>query len=67
MRLTDVMSHSGLTRYAEIGLVLFVVAFVLIAARVLWPSRKEEIERDRFLPLDDDDDRPPTRPKEGVK
>jgi len=58
MRLTDVMSHSGLTHWAEWALLLFFAAFFLIAVRVLLPSRKDEIERDRFLPLDDEHDTP---------
>jgi cbb3-type cytochrome oxidase subunit 3 len=55
MKLSDVVGHSGLAIYAEIGLILFFIVFVLIVARVFWPSRKEEVERDRFLALDDED------------
>jgi cbb3-type cytochrome oxidase subunit 3 len=54
VRLSDVMSHSGLSGYAVAALLLFLFAFVLIVVRVFWPSRREEIERDRFLPLDDE-------------
>ena len=54
MKLSDIMSNAGLSRYAEVALILFFVVFLLIAARVFWPSRKNEVERDRLIPFDDD-------------
>ena len=52
MRLSDVMSHSGLAWYAEVGLVLFLVAFAAIVVRTMWPSRRDEMDRASRLPLD---------------
>ena len=53
MRLTDVMSHSGLSGYATIAMVLFIAVFVAILVRVFQPSRRDEFERAGRLPLDD--------------
>ena len=53
MKLSDVMSHSGLALYAEVALVLFFIAFVGVLAWTLWPSRRQALERHRSMPLDD--------------
>lgn len=53
MGLSDVMSHAGLTLYVEIGLVLFMVAFVAIVIRTFSPSRRGEFEADGRLPFDE--------------
>ncbi len=54
MSLTEIMSGAGLSRYAEVALVLFVLAFVLIVWRIYRPSRRTSLERQARLPLDDD-------------
>jgi cbb3-type cytochrome oxidase subunit 3 len=54
MRLSDVMSGSGLAFYAEVALVIFVAAFILILVRVFAPSRRREMEEASRLPLEDD-------------
>jgi cbb3-type cytochrome oxidase subunit 3 len=54
MSLTDIMSGAGLSLYAEIALLLFLVAFCLIVWRTFSPSRKNEMERAAQLPLEDD-------------
>jgi cbb3-type cytochrome oxidase subunit 3 len=59
MSLTEIMSNAGLSRYAELALLLFVFAFVLIIARLYRPSRRHELEQQAKLPLEDD---PPSRP-----
>jgi cbb3-type cytochrome oxidase subunit 3 len=59
MSLTEIMSNAGLSRYAELALLLFVFAFVLIIARLYRPSRRDELERQAKLPLEDD---PTSRP-----
>ena len=56
MRLSDAVSHSGLALYAEVALVLFFLAFLVIAARLLRRPDHRELERMSRLPLDDDDD-----------
>ena len=53
MKISDIVSHSGLSGYAQAGLILFVFAFVLVVARLYWPGRRQEMERASRLPLDD--------------
>ena len=55
MRLTDIMSGSGLAIYAEVALILFFVAFLIIAAWIFLPSRKRELDRASRIPLDESD------------
>jgi cbb3-type cytochrome oxidase subunit 3 len=55
MRLSDVVGHSGLAGYAEVAMILFLVAFVAIALRTFLASR-HEMERRARMPLDDDAD-----------
>jgi len=43
MDLTDVMSQSGLARYAEIGLVISFIAFI---ALMIWALRRPRREMD---------------------
>jgi cbb3-type cytochrome oxidase subunit 3 len=52
MKLSDIMSAAGLASYAEIGLILFTVAFVAVTIRVLWFDRKEELESIARIPLE---------------
>ncbi len=53
MRLSDIMAHAGLSTYAEVALVIFLVAFLLIAVSVFAPSRKQEFDAASRMPLDD--------------
>jgi cbb3-type cytochrome oxidase subunit 3 len=56
MRLSDIVSHSGLAVYAEVALIIFFLAFLVIVAR-LWLRRdRKELERMSHMPLDDDAD-----------
>lgn len=54
MSLTEIMSNAGLSRYAEIALLLFFFAFIVIVWRIFRPSRRAWLERQARLPLDDD-------------
>lgn len=54
MRLSDIVSHAGLAIYAQIALVIFILAFIAIVIAVFRPSRKAAFDRFRHLPLDDD-------------
>jgi cbb3-type cytochrome oxidase subunit 3 len=63
MRLTDIMSNAGLSVYAEVGLLLFLLAFVVIAVRIFRPSRKKALDEAARLPLEDGDAKP-SSPKE---
>jgi cbb3-type cytochrome oxidase subunit 3 len=53
MSLTELMSNAGLSRYAEVALLLFFLAFLLILYRVFRPSNRQRLERQAMLPLDD--------------
>lgn len=54
MRLSDVVSNSGLVLYAEVALIVFFIAFLAIVAR-LWLRRDQgELERMSRMPLDDE-------------
>ena len=54
MKLSEIMSAAGLSAYAEVALILFLFAFVLILLTVLAPSRAAWYERARTLPLDEE-------------
>ena len=53
MKLSDIMSNSGLSIYAEIALVLFLAAFVFIVIRTYLPSRKKELDAIARIPLEE--------------
>ena len=53
MKLSDVMSAMQLSSYAQVGLVLFLVAFCLIAVDVARRNRRE-LEHAQNLPLEDE-------------
>lgn len=55
MKLSDIMGAAGLAAYAEIGLVIFMVVFVVVAIRVLWFGRREDFERQGRIPLEHED------------
>jgi cbb3-type cytochrome oxidase subunit 3 len=52
--LTDVVSGAGLSGYAEIALILFVIAFLGVVVSLFLPSRQRVYERMRHLPVDRD-------------
>jgi cbb3-type cytochrome oxidase subunit 3 len=62
VKLSDVVAHSGLALYAEVALVLFLIAFVGVLVWTLWPSRRKALESHRAMPLDRDD---PIDPESG--
>ncbi|MES2176694.1 MAG: cbb3-type cytochrome c oxidase subunit 3 [Gemmatimonadota bacterium] len=53
MSLTDIMSHSGLSIFAEIGMILFFITFLGIAWWVYRPANRARWSADARLPLDD--------------
>jgi cbb3-type cytochrome oxidase subunit 3 len=63
MRLSDIMSGAGLSGYAEVALIIFLVAFLLITVSVFAPSRKKEFDEASRMPLDDI--HPQSRPSRG--
>ena len=52
--LTDVVSGAGLSVYAEIALVIFLVAFLGIVISLFAPAKRRTYEHLRRLPLDGD-------------
>ena len=54
MSLTEIMSSAGLSGYAEVALLLFFFAFLVIVWRIFRPSRRQELERHKTMPLDND-------------
>ncbi len=54
MKLADVMSSMGLSAYAEVGLVIFFFAFVLVTIQLSQQKNRAEFERARRLPLEDE-------------
>ena len=52
--LTDVVSGAGLSIYAEIALVIFLLAFLGVVISLFVPSRQRTYEHMRHLPIDAD-------------
>ena len=52
--LTDVVSGAGLSIYAEVALVIFLVAFLGVVISLFLPSRQVTYEHLRRLPIDSD-------------
>ena len=58
--LTDVVSGAGLSVYAEIALVIFLVAFLGIVVSLFAPGKRRTYEHLRRLPIDGDSTLPST-------
>lgn len=54
MKLSDIMGHAGLSVYAEIALVLFMLVFLGVAVRLLLPNTPQAWRDAARMPLDDD-------------
>jgi cbb3-type cytochrome oxidase subunit 3 len=54
MKLSDIVSAAGLASYAEIALVLFLLAFLGVVVSLFLPSRQRTYERMRHIALDPD-------------
>jgi cbb3-type cytochrome oxidase subunit 3 len=65
VKLSDIMSASGLSWYAEVALVLFMLAFLLVLWRVFRPSAKAKYDQAARMPLDDDNPQTPRISKKG--
>jgi cbb3-type cytochrome oxidase subunit 3 len=52
--LTDVVSGAGLSVYAEVALVIFLVAFVGIVISLFAPGKRRTYEHLRHLPIDEE-------------
>ncbi len=54
MHLVDIVSHAGLAIWAELALVLFLLAFVVIVIATFRPSNHRAMDAASRLPFDDD-------------
>jgi cbb3-type cytochrome oxidase subunit 3 len=54
MSLTDLMSAARLDAYPQIALIAFIVAFLIIVARLFSRRNAATYDRARMMPLDDD-------------
>ena len=54
MSLSVIMSHAGLSWYAEIALVIFLLAFIMVAWQVFSPRNRSTYQRFARIPLDDE-------------
>ncbi|MHB8838746.1 MAG: cbb3-type cytochrome oxidase subunit 3 [Gemmatimonadaceae bacterium] len=54
MRLSDIMGAAGLSGYAEVALILFLAAFVVIMIAIFAPGRKRTYDAASRMPLDDE-------------
>ncbi len=54
MSLTELMSGANLDGYAQVSLLLFLLAFVLVLWRVFSPRFKSTYDKAARMPLDDD-------------
>ena len=54
MHLADIMSHAGLSGYAEVGMILFMLAFIGIVIRTFRPGNHQAMDAASRLPLEDD-------------
>lgn len=59
MKLSDVVSAAGLAWYAEVALILFLLAFIGVVVWVSRPSRRATYDDASRLPLDDGERRFP--------
>jgi cbb3-type cytochrome oxidase subunit 3 len=53
MKLSDVMGGARLEMFAEIGLVIFALAFVVVLVTTWHRVNRDAFERARRMPLDD--------------
>lgn len=52
MKLSDVMSHAGLSGYAQAALVLFLAVFAAVVIRLFLPSQRRGQDEASRLPFD---------------
>jgi hypothetical protein len=53
MRLSDIMSEAGLSGFAMVGQIMFVIAFSLIVFRLVKQHRRGELDGQENMPLED--------------
>lgn len=64
MSLTDLMSGADLDGYAQVSLILFLLAFVLVLWRVFSPRFRDTYRKAARMPLDDETPQTPRAGRE---
>jgi cbb3-type cytochrome oxidase subunit 3 len=64
VKLSDIVGAAGLSWYAQVALVLFVLAFLLVVWRTFRPGSRKRYERAAHMPLDDERPQTPRTPPE---
>ena len=54
MKLSDIMGAAGLSAYAEIAMILFIAAFIVIVILTFAPGRQKTYDAASRMPLDDE-------------
>jgi cbb3-type cytochrome oxidase subunit 3 len=54
LRLSDIVSHSGLSFYAEVALVLFLLVFLGVVISVMRPGSKPQMDAASRIPFNDE-------------
>ncbi len=54
MKLSDIMSAANLSAYAEVAMILFLIAFVAIVIAIFAPGRQQTYDAASRMPLDDE-------------
>jgi cbb3-type cytochrome oxidase subunit 3 len=54
MKLSDIMGAAGLSAYAEIAMIIFIVVFVAVLIRIFAPGRRRSYDDAGRMPLDDE-------------
>lgn len=54
MRLSDIMSNAGLAGYAEVALILFLLAFLGIVIATFRPGNRAAMDAAGRMPIEDD-------------
>ncbi len=54
MKLSDIMGAAGLSAYAEIAMIIFLVVFVAIVISLFRPGRQQTFDAASRMPLDDE-------------
>ena len=54
MRLSDIMGAANLSVYAEIAMILFIVAFIALVVMTFAPGRQKTYDAASRMPLDDE-------------
>ncbi len=54
MKLSDIMGAANLSVYAEVAMILFIAAFLVIVIAIFAPGRQKTYDAASRMPLDDE-------------